>query len=248
MEQEKKVQIIKFCIAILILVIIILSAVTVIIKYEVEGEKNMPFKLSKMIVISTAEGRETKNTNKKWALDVFQNNDIYLYIDKNSEYKSDKETYISSVEIENIKITNPKTGEIKAYMPNSLEGRLYDFSDNFVINENLVYKGGNRSNSKTLEIGNQGGEILIRFSNTSVGNYESDKDEQIIHDGSLITKAGKTIDDIKFSVTFDLIIKTNKNKYKTEITIDLPYEDIIKNGRTSMEETNMEKYIFKRVK
>lgn len=248
MEEGKKIQTIKFCIAILILVIILVVAVTVIIKYEVEGEKNMPFKLSKMIVISTAEGKEVENANKKWDLNVFQNNDIYLYIDKNSEYKFDKETYISSVEIENIRIINPKTGEIKAYMPNSLEGRLYDFSDDFIVDEKLVYKGGNKSNSKTLEIGNQGGEVLIRFSNTNVGKYESDKDEQIIHDGSLITKVGKTLENIKFSVTFDLIIKTNRNKYKTEITLDLPYDDIIKNGRTSLEKTDMEEYIFKRVK
>ena len=248
MENNSKIQKIKFCIAILILVMIIISVIAIIIKYEVEGEKNMPFELSKIIIVSTAEGIEEKESNKKWSLNVLQNNDIYIYIDKNEQFKTNKEIYISSVEIENIKISNPNVGEVKAYMPNSLDGRLYDYDNNFIISENLVYKGGTKSNPKTLEIGNQGGEVLIRFCNSNIGKYESDKDEQIIHDGTLITKVGKKLEDIKFSVTFDLIIKTNKNKYKAEITQELPYEDLIKSGRTSAEITDFKNLVFKRVK
>ena len=41
-------------IAVLIVVIIAL----LILKYEVEGEKNMPFRISKIIVVSSAEGNK----------------------------------------------------------------------------------------------------------------------------------------------------------------------------------------------
>ena len=56
------------------------------IKYEVEGETNMPFKLSKIVIIGTVEGIETNNQNKnKWNFDICQNNDIYFYIEQNDK-------------------------------------------------------------------------------------------------------------------------------------------------------------------
>ena len=73
------------------------------IKYEVEGDKNMPFNLSKIVIVSTAEGVETKGKSK-WNFNVYQNNDLYFYIDKNNEYLGDS-TYIEKVRIENIQIT-----------------------------------------------------------------------------------------------------------------------------------------------
>ena len=248
MDKDKKIQTIKFYTAIIIMAIILIFVAVVIIKYQVEGEKNMPFNLSKIIVISTAEGVEKEDKKEDWNFDIFQNNDIYLYIDKNMEYNSNTETYISSVTIENIRISEPNTGEIKAYMPNSLEGRLYNYSDDYIIDENLVYKGGSKSNSKTLEIGNQGGEVLIRFSNVNVGKYASSKDKQVVHDGTLIEKIGKTTDDIRFNVKFDLIIKTNRTKYKAELSFDLPNGDLTKEGRTILEINETDNIIFKRVR
>ena len=52
---------IKASISIAMLIVILTIVVIVIIKYNVEGEKNMPFKLSKITIISTAEGLEPKS-------------------------------------------------------------------------------------------------------------------------------------------------------------------------------------------
>ena len=92
MDKEKKKQMIKLCIAITTFVIIILLVGMTMIKYQVEGDKNMPFNLSKIIIVSTAEGQETKG-DKKWNFKVYQNNDVYIYIDKNENYKCYKSTY-----------------------------------------------------------------------------------------------------------------------------------------------------------
>ena len=197
----------------------------------------MPFKLSKIIVVSTAEGVEQQGTDKKWAFNIFQNNDIYFYIDKNNEYKSEKQMYIDSVSIENIEVINsPQIGEIKAYMPNSSEGRMYSYAEDSIVDEVLKYNGETRSN------------IAIRFSNTGIGKYESNDDEQIVHDGTLIKKLEKTTDDIKFTVNFDFIIVINKNKYKAKITLDLPCGDIVENGTANYEKSDMKDIIFKREK
>ncbi len=57
----------------------------------------MPFKLSKIIIVSTAEVWSRKKTNKKWNFNIFQNNDIYFYIDKNEEFKTEKQMYIEYI-------------------------------------------------------------------------------------------------------------------------------------------------------
>ena len=244
-ETEKIKQMIKMCIAISVLVIIFIIVGTIMIKYEVEGDKNMPFNLSKIMIVSTAEGVESEGKNK-WNFNVYQNNDLYFYIDKNNEYKGN-DTYIEKVRIENIQIIEaPKIGEIKSYMPNSTEGRLYSYDDTYIIEEALEYRGAGKSNSQTLEIGSQGGSALIRFSNTNLGVYSSDDDTEIIHDGTLLNKLNLTQEDIDFTVSFDLVIEVQNHAYRANIELELPYGNMLENGTESTEKVDMNDVIFKR--
>lgn len=216
-------------------------------KYEVEGDKNMPFNLSKIVIVSTAEGVETKGKSK-WNFNIYQNNDLYFYIDKNNNYLGDN-TYIEKVRIENIQITKaPEVGEIKAYMPNSTDGRVYSYDNIYIIEEKLEYKGAAKSNSQTLEIGNQGGNALIRFTNTNLGEYSSDKDKQIIHDGTLLNKLKLKQENISFTVSFDIVIEVQNHQYRANINLDLPYGNIIEEGTSSFEKIDMSDVIFKREK
>ncbi len=249
MKEDNIKKAIKASLSIVLLAIILVTVVIIIMKYNVEGEKNMPFKLSKITIISTAEGIEDlqNDNNSKWKLNILQNNDIYFTISKNEEYN--KEDIIESIKIENIRVVNePKLGEIKAYMPNSLDGRIYQYKDEFVITDKLEYFGSNTNNAKTLEIGNQGGNILMSFVNNGIGIYESNDDDIIKHDGTLISKLGKTKEDLDFSVSFDFIIKVKNKNYKTNINLDLPCGDIIKDGTSTYEITDTDKFIFKREK
>lgn len=247
MKEDNIKRVIKACLSIALLAVILVIVVTIMMKYNVEGEKNMPFKLSKITIISTAEGIEDSqnDNNVKWKLNILQNNDLYFTISKNENY--DKEDIIESVKIENIKIVSePKVGEIKAYMPNSSDGRIYQYKDEYVITDKLEYFGSNTNNAKTLEIGNQGGNILMSFTNNGIGTYESNDDDTIKHDGSLISKLGKTKEDLNFSVSFDLVIKVTNKSYRTNINLDLPCRDIIQEGTSTYEITDTDKFIFKR--
>ena len=193
MITEEKKQTIKLVIAIFILVLILSLAVICMIIYEVEGETNMPFKLSKIVAIGTAEGIEKEKGKEKWNFAIYQNNDIYFYIDQNEQAAESQDILIKNVAISNIQITNkPQIGTIKAYMPNSKAGRLYSYEDQFLVQEKLEYKGASQSSSTNLEIGSKGGTALIRFSNANIADYTSDKDEQIVHDGTWIKKVGLT--------------------------------------------------------
>lgn len=245
MDKEKKIQTMKLCVAVTIFAIIILLVVTTMIRYQVEGDKNMPFNLSKIIVVSTAEGTETKG-KKKWNFDVYQNNDVYIYIDKNEQYHGEDKT-IKSVKIENINIAKtPTKGEVKVYMPNSVDGRLFSYEDDYLVDGTLEYKGAEESNSKTLEIGANGGNVLIRFSNTGLGQYSSDSDKEIIHDGTLLNKIKVTNEDNKFDVAFDLVITVENCSYRTNVTMQMPCGDITKEGTCSIEKTDFSDLVFKR--
>ena len=245
MDKEKTKQTIKLCVAVTIFAIVILLVVTAMIRYEVEGDKNMPFNLSKIIVVSTAEGTETKG-KKKWNFNVYQNNDVYIYIDKNENYRGNEKS-IKSLKIENINITKaPTKGEIKVYMPNSVEGRLFSYDDNYLVNGKLEYKGASESNSKTLEIGANGGNALIRFSNTGLGQYSSDKDKEVVHDGTLLNKIKVTDEEIKFDVSFDLVITVDNCSYRTNMSLQMPCGSITEEGTSSIEKTDFSDLIFKR--
>ena len=208
---------IKFCTAIGILLIIIITVLLIIIQYQVEGEKNMPYQLTKITIISTAEGEQNSDTQEdeqetnssRWNLNVNQSNDIYFFIDKNSDLTED---ILESVTIENIEVKKaPQKGTIKAYMPNSNDGRLFVYDDSFLIDNKLEYKGGKSSNTKTLEIGSKGGFAAIRIANCNIGKFISEEDTEVKHDGTLITKIGETEEEFAFTVSFDIILKINKS-------------------------------------
>ena len=131
-------------------------------------------------------------------------------------------------------------------MPSSTEGRTFTEDESYIIEDKLEYVGGKASNLKTLEIGNKGGSAAIRISNTDIAKLVSDTDEEIVHDGKLITKTGATLEEIKFRVSFDLVIKIDKINYKAKIDLDLPYGDICEEGKASYEITDMKDIVFKR--
>lgn len=246
MDESKKEKI-KACIAFMIITLVLVIAGIIVLKYNVEGEKNMPFKLSKIYVISSAEGVENSDSEEKWNFNVYQNNDIYFNIEKNNAY--DGEEKIQNVKITNIKITKkPNIGKIIAYMPNSTDGREFSFDEEYILeNNSLTYEGSSKTDLKKLNIGNQGGQIVIRFSNVDLGTYTSNDDEQINHDGTMLNKINVKSEDFSFSVTFDLIINIKNKSYKTTIEIDLPTGNILENGTEATEIPNVEKYVFKRM-
>lgn len=226
--------------------ILLLISAFIMLRYQVEGEddKNLPFILSKIIVISSAEGINTDGTDTKWDLNLIQNNDIYISIDKNEEYK--KSEVIKNISIQNITIDKlPAIGNINNYRP-ATEG-LFKNQEQYLITDELKYVGSLETNIGELQIGNQGGTILFRSSNTNIGNYKSN-DEEIIHNGMLLAKAGITKEQIDYSIKFDLIIEVGSGiKYKATVNINLPEGDILEQGITSIEKTNFEDVIFKRI-
>ena len=74
------------CMVIVIVAVILFGLGLIILKYNVEGETNMPFKLGKVRIVSSSEGVDKDPGENKWSFDINQNNDFYIYIERNNKY------------------------------------------------------------------------------------------------------------------------------------------------------------------
>lgn len=231
-------------IIVIIIVAIMFTALMLILKYNEKGETNMPFKISKISIISSTGAEHNEDKQNLWNKSVEQNNDIYIYIEKNSGYK--KQALIKTVKISSIEFLKdtPKKGIVFKYRPSTSEKELFQNVEEYKTEE-LIFEGDQKTDIKNLKISNQGGIIAYRISNQDLGNYISNENE--INYNELLKKINISYDDLKTKVKFNLNIQLENGKeFATQISLDLPIEGIVENGKGSKEITDLE-FVFKRV-
>jgi hypothetical protein len=139
-------------------------------------------------------------------------------------------------------------GKVSLLLPTDDMPRLYDKSQEDYMGKEFSYVGGKIDNLKDQEIANTGGVLGFRFSLNNLGNFVSSENGEVIYDGRLLSNLGLTIEDIAFSVGFDIIITTDKNvSYQSKMYLDLPIETVIEEGSSNKSITNFDGMVFKRV-
>ena len=233
----------KIALTLTIIVIVIFLISLVILKYETEGEntKDLPFIIEKISLVSTADGIENNNnTDFLWSGNLIQVNDIYLKISKNPNMNK----IIKNVAIQNLEVTSPEKGTIclARIIKND------DTSNNYII-ENLNeynFVGGQSTSLDKLTIANQGGIIGLRAINKDLGAYNSNEPE-INYDGRILKSGNIDNSQIKFKIKFEVLIEIIDGiKYKTNVELELPVGDILKNGVEIMEYPYIDNLIYKR--
>ena len=230
---------------IIIITIILFIAGMFLLRYEVEGETNIPFDIKKIAIIETVEGEEVENSTEKWNLNVNQNNDIYIYIEKNDNYS--KTEIIESVKINNIKVNrSSQLGETKIYKPVTDEKRMFINSEENETIE-ILYNGDLESNIKEHKISNQGGKVAFRYAINNIAQYTSDMNKEIDH-SKLLQLTNVKAEDLKSKLSFDMIITLKSGKiYQTTIELEMPSEEIIQEGTKGIEITDLSNIVFKRI-
>lgn len=236
-----------FHVAIIIIIISVILCVggMLILKYEVEGESNMPFKITKISIIESVEGLENESAGEKWSFRVNENNDIYIYIEKNFSYG--KTEIIDSVEVKNIKANRQKElGELKFYKPVMDEKKMFVNQTENEITD-IIYTGELESNIKEQKISNQGGIVAFRYGINNLSQYVSENDELIDH-SQLLKLTNITQEDLQTQLTFDIIINLKSGKkYQAPISVDIPTDEIIEKGTVGIDITDLKNIIFKRI-
>lgn len=245
MDEKKKETLIRAgIIAVLVILIVIVGAIMT--KYEIEGETNLPFQLTNIMVISTADGI-SDGTNQ---LEVVQSNDLYLTIEKNENY--DGQEMIKQISIENISIlSKPVKGYVAFYRPNNKGEIIYQYQEEFLLDNSVIYQGGSATDLRTLTISNQGGIIGFRTCVKGITTYQTEEGSTtgINNDSTLLQKAAVELNDIKYNIGFDVIIElVSGKKYKGYVNTTLPKGDIEQKRVSGVEKVDIENVIFKRVK
>ena len=86
----------------------------------------MPFKLGKVRIVSSSEGVDKAPGENKWSFDINQNNDFYIYIERNNKYN--KQEAIKSIVIDNINVQ-----KIKKRSNKFLLGRILLNKEEFLV-------------------------------------------------------------------------------------------------------------------
>ena len=247
MHQSFSKRVFHICMIISILVLMLFVFGMVALRYEVEGETNLPFSISKIIIISNIIGEEKEDSEYNWDFSVNGINDIYMSIEKNSGY-------IDTEVIEEIVLSNfnlllhPNKGQMAIVKPYKEEGHLFKMSQDNIVNE-VIYKAGLANNIKKLEIGNQGGILLFRYANLNIGEYKSNEGDTIKHNSSLLSKIGVSKDEIYSTLSFEMNIKLKSEKqYQASIQLKMPIEQMTDEKAGSIEITDLSNIVFKRIK
>lgn len=158
-NKNKKVN--DVCIIIFFLCLALTIVFCLMYKYHVEGETNMPFNITKLIVISSAKTKELEKNEEGYQANIMQNNDIYIAIEKNENYK--KEDAIKNITINNFNLLEKgNIGTLKIYRPSTSE-RIYEYIDNYKTEDKLEFIGDLNTNLKmdNMTISNQGRTFRI---------------------------------------------------------------------------------------
>lgn len=215
------------------------------LKYEVEGEKNMPFNLSKISLVSTVTVEHKEDAEEYWNLNLTQNNDIYLNFEKNE--KNQNEALIKKISLENIEIIKaPSKGEVRLYKTSNDISNIYVNKEENLVESKIEYSGETQSNLEELKIGNKGGIVGIRCAIENLGVYSSNN-TVIRIDGSLLREINVTNEELNLELCFDIILElTSGIKYKAKAKIELPCGDIVEEGICKTEITDLKDIAFKR--
>lgn len=246
---KRKNRIIHIYIISAILIIALSTVFFIMYKYNIEGERNLPFNITKLIVISSAETENFEKQESIYQADVIQKNDIYIAIEKNQNYK--KTDAIKEITFNNFKILEQsKIGKLNFYRTTTEGTKTFEYTENYLINNEIKYIGGKETNlqEEQMTIANQCGLLKISATIEDLGKLTYTENENITSDGRLLNKLNLKSEDIKTKISFDVIMKLSSgNTFKTTITLDLPTGDIVNEGVSTTENNNLEKLVFKRV-
>jgi hypothetical protein len=110
----------------------------------------------------------------------------------------------------------------------------------------LTFKGNENDDHKNLKICSNGGSILFRVANFNLGRLQSNSDE-IIYDGRLLKDANISLESLKFTLKFDILLDTSNDIiYRGTFVVDMPCGNIIEEGTSKLDKTDLSDVIFKR--
>ena len=196
-------------ITIVISVILLIVVINVVFKKDTVNEGK--FRVSDVILTSTAELANKTEKNGVWSIDLSQKNKLSMLVNAASTVEIDK-IYLSDV-------TASKSGII--------------FSE--YNNENKIVLDGTKKELNVEYVLDENNQILLEFvaiNENVLKDWVVPNDmKQIVYDGRMITDANIAFEDVQFKLKFKLNIVETTGKINTmKVELLLPNSELVSNG------------------
>lgn len=157
--------------------------------------------------------------------------DMAIFINNNSDEHTLENT-LKSLKISNIKITqNQNIGQPNLYYKSINDFAKSNWTEENIIKDELEFNISQEDQtdlSKPTLYNNCANPITLSYINQNIKTDYTilDTTNPITYNGTLLKRCGVTLSSIKSSISFEISIENNKNeKFRTQVHIDIPYED-----------------------
>ena len=218
--------------------------------------ENAPFSISKIKIYSSAygENQTTSFQQNSWILNLLQYSDIAIYIG-NGEDDLNQANTAKTLSIDNIKISNPKTGNSKLYYLDTLNFGTPTISEKYQLENNFEFTVLNDKNEESTILSNTpvffadcSNPITLKYVNDSVKkNFNLSSTEPVVFNGTLLKLANIELKNLSATIDFSLNIKNYKNETYTcnlSIPISLANETSTIYDGSILDEIDCSKFKF----
>ena len=202
-----------------------------ILSFSEKNEKTV-FSINKIVFFSSCDSKNKTSSQTNFTIEnLYAYTDIAIFID-NGQKEISSENTLKNVKITNIKFTKqPELGTGNLYYKNVNNFAKSEIDENNKIENELQFETTSEDEvdlSKPVLYNNCANPITLSYVNQNIKTDYTMTDTQnpITYNGKLLKRCGVSVNSINTSISFDIEIQNNKKqKFRTTIYFDIPYED-----------------------
>ena len=210
------------------------------------------FKIEKIVLCSSANALDLSKEQNLKNLELYQYTDIGIYINNGEELSNKntvKELTIDNISLEGIDNIGSKSLNYKKMSDFGLKEEIKENRETNDIHFNIVYTNDENENADYNEATfytDCSNPITLEYLNYNLmSGFNMDNNNAVVFDGSVLEKAGISVDDIKCRVKFKINILSNENAFYTcWVNFEIPLNDIYKGTTMKSAVTEGDKYVF----
>ena len=202
-----------------------------ILSFSKKNEETV-FSINKIVFFSSCDSKNKTSSQTNFTIEnLYAYTDIAIFID-NGQKEISSENTLKNVKITNIKFTKqPESGTGNLYYKNVNNFAKSEIDENNKIENELQFETTSEDEvdlNKPVLYNNCANPITLSYVNQNIKTDYTMTDTQnpITYNGKLLKRCGVSVNSINTSISFDIEIQNNKKqKFRTTIYFDIPYED-----------------------
>lgn len=202
-----------------------------ILSFSEKNEETV-FSINKIVFFSSCDSKNKTSSQTNFTIEnLYAYTDIAIFID-NGQKEISSENTLKNVKITNIKFTKqPESGTGNLYYKNVNNFAKSEIDENNKIENELQFETTSEDEAdlnKPVLYNNCANPITLSYVNQNIKTDYTMTDTQnpITYNGKLLKRCGVSVNSINTSISFDIEIQNNKKqKFRTTIYFDIPYED-----------------------